>query len=60
MHHDEEYKAQARQRVAALIGYFECLDLARQNLVLNILADLASRCLESDLLPTHEVATTLQ
>jgi|GEM_PF-4883435 len=60
MHHDEECEMLARQRVAALIGHFKHLDSTRQDLVLNILADLVSRCPKSEPLPTHEAAATLQ
>lgn len=51
---------QARHRAATLIEQFERLDPERQELILNILDDLASRCSPCEPHPTHEVAATLQ
>jgi hypothetical protein len=52
--------SQARQRAAMLVEQFERLDPARQELVLNILADLVSRTLSNGPHTTHAVSATLQ
>jgi hypothetical protein len=60
MRHDSEHEMQARQRVATLIGQFSRLDVERQNLVLDLVAEMASGTSKDDPVVTHDVAATLQ